>query len=236
MKPSASAPFNPSLIAWEDNHVLVAVKPSGLPTQPAGGAEDLQTLCKAYIKEKYRKAGAVFLEPIHRLDRPVSGLVIFARTSKALSRLQEAMRQGTICKYYAAWIEGVIEPPYKKLSHFLVHGDHSAHVGTSQTGKLALLTYQRLHVQSDRSFLTIELHTGRYHQIRCQLAAEGHPLVGDTRYGSRHPIEQGILLHAYRVDFPHPTLHNTLTVLAPLPPAWPEGTRCQMLLEEQCTG
>lgn len=179
-----------------DNHVLVLFKPAGIATQP-----DFTKQAKQFIKEKFNKPGAVFLHPIHRLDKPVSGLVLFARTSKALSRLNESMRKGKIQKTYQAWVEGEVDKE-GILQHTLLHGDHIAIVDPS--GKEARLSYKRLGMRNGQSKVEIELHTGRYHQIRIQFSHIGHPIVGDVKYGATHQEPEIALTH-FRLAFPHPT-------------------------------
>lgn len=180
-----------------DNHLFIAEKPAGIATQP-----EFHEMARAYIKERFKKPGNVFLEPVHRLDKPVSGLVLFARTSKALSRLNEAQRNRAIKKFYLARIEG--EPPAKgTLRHHLIHGDHRALLDPN--GKEAILHYKQL----ENGSLEIELVTGRYHQIRAQFAAIGHPLIGDTKYGATQKQEH-IALHHHRLELGHPTTKELL--------------------------
>ena len=173
-----------------DNHLLVVFKPAGLSTQPhAGSSCDLTTLAKAWVKKTYSKPGNVFLEPVHRLDKPVSGLVLFARTSKALSRLQQMMRERQIKKTYVAKVGGTLPEQKGTLEHHLVHDDYRARVvGASHPeGKSAILHYTCLEHTGEHTVVEIALETGRYHQIRAQFAAIGCPVVGDTKYGSGFP-------------------------------------------------
>lgn len=180
-----------------DNHLLVLVKPPGIATQP-----DFHEQAKAYIKERFQKPGKVFLEPIHRLDKPVSGLVIFARTSKALSRLNEMQRQRSIKKFYRAKVEG--KPPEEgTLRHYLTHGNFRAHVDPN--GKEAILHFKRV----GSNEVEIELITGRYHQIRAQFAAEGFPIVGDAKYGSKTRSDSLALVH-YCIELEHPVTKEPL--------------------------
>ncbi len=176
-----------------DNHLFVSVKPGGVATQP-----DFHEAARAYIKGRFHKPGNVFLEPIHRLDKPVSGLVVFARTSKALSRLNKAQREEKIQKFYWARVEGT---PQKQatLKHLLLHGDHRAFIDP-KGGKEAILHYTRIGPRE----IEIELVTGRYHQIRAQLSAVGLPIVGDRKYGSRKANKTIELTHV-RISLPHPT-------------------------------
>lgn len=185
-----------------DNHLLVLNKPAGIPTQP-----DFHEAARAWVKEHFGKPGNVFLEPIHRIDRPVSGIVLFARTSKALSRLNEAMRERKMRKFYIAIVEGQV-PEEGVLEHYLIHGDFRAHIDPS--GKQAILNYRRLKVNEKYSLVEIELVTGRYHQIRAQFSAIGHPIVGDAKYGSSENYSQ-IALHHQMLQFEHPTSKEALT-------------------------
>lgn len=165
-----------------DNHLLIAKKPAGLATQP-----DLHLALKDKLKAKFHKPGNVFLEPIHRLDKPVQGMVLFARTSKALSRLNQAMREKKINKIYCALVEGNIDKEDGVLEHFLIHDEFKAQVVKQDhpEGKRAVLYYKVLKRMGDRTLVQITLETGRYHQIRAQFAKEKHPIIGDRKYGSK---------------------------------------------------
>jgi 23S rRNA pseudouridine1911/1915/1917 synthase len=200
VKGSEDIPLEP---IYCDNHLLILEKPAGVATQP-----DFHEAAKSYIKEAFQKPGKVFLEPIHRLDKPVGGLVLFARTSKALSRLNEEMRERKIVKKYRALVEGVVEEA-GVLEHFLVHGSHKALV--DPRGKRAVLRFRRLQVVNNQSLVEIELETGRYHQIRAQFAAIGHPVVGDVKYGAKTP-RAAIALYHYEMQLIHPTTKERLTV------------------------
>lgn len=181
-----------------DNHVLILEKPAGVATQP-----DFHEMAKAWVKEEFDKPGNVFLEPIHRLDKPVSGLVLFARTSKALSRLNEAMRKKQIKKTYIAKVEGDL-PSDRTLRHYLLHGDHCAVI--DESGKEAILHY----IKRVDGLVEIDLETGRYHQIRAQFSAIGHPVVGDEKYGSKTKTKTMHLQHT-KICFPHPITGKKLT-------------------------
>jgi len=202
-------------ILFCDNHLLIVSKPAGLATQPhSGSSSSLLEDAKAWLKKEFDKPGAVFLEPIHRLDKPVSGLVLFARTSKALSRLQESMREHKIEKHYRAWIEGHLPEEEGTLEHFLVHDEHKARVvSASHTeGKKARLHYRQIGHQKGMSLVEISLETGRYHQIRVQCAAMGSPVVGDEKYGSKLAWKkEGIALQSARLSFPHPVTKELLS-------------------------
>lgn len=207
---------------FEDNHLLVLNKPAGLLTQPSGTEQDsLEQQAKAWIKAVYHKPGNVFLEAIHRLDKPVSGVVVFGKTSKALSRLNASMRTKEVRKIYWAWVEGSLLLDEGSLHHYLLHDDFHAKVvdANHPGGKLASLTYRVLQRKKGRTLLEIELATGRYHQIRLQLAALGHPIWGDRKYGGQQQYEpETIALHHRRLQLPHPISQAELTFEA-LPPA-----------------
>jgi 23S rRNA pseudouridine1911/1915/1917 synthase len=198
-------PFGSDNILLCDNHILVVDKPADVATQP-----DLTELAKAWVKKKFNKPGRVFLEPIHRLDKPVAGIVLFARTSKALSRLQEQMRERQMEKIYEAWVEGSPKQDHGELRHLLLHGSFRAEV--SSEGKEAVLEYEVLKKEKNHSELRIRLHTGRYHQIRAQMAAIGCPILGDSKYGSRTPWKKGIALYAKQLSFKHPVTQELVTV------------------------
>lgn len=202
----------PPYILHEDNHLLVANKPAGILTQPSGTEqESLEAICKAWLKEKYGKPGNVFLEAVHRLDKPVSGIVLFAKTSKALSRLQASQRAKEGSKNYLALLEGIPHKKEGKLEHFLVHGDFQAFVDPKHPdSKHSILHYRLLEERNGQALVEIDLVTGRYHQIRAQFAAEGMPIVGDKRYGG-HGDGHKICLHHFRLTFSHPISHELLT-------------------------
>lgn len=184
-----------------DNHLLVVDKPAGLSVQPY-----LLDAAKAWIKEHTGKERP-FLEVIHRLDRPVSGVVIFARTSKALSRLNEMQRGRSMRKRYLALVEGRVRAHEGVLEHSLLHARGHARIarGDDRRAKRARLKFRCLKRESKTSLLEIELETGRYHQIRVQLAAIGHPIVGDALYGSRiHWHSGAIALQHAEVQCAHP--------------------------------
>lgn len=203
--------MNPNVV-FCDNHVLVVDKPALWVTQKTEGHDaSLEEWAKAWVKQKYEKPGAVFLHAIHRLDKEASGLVLFARTSKALSRLNEAMREGKIQKTYHALVEGLLKPSEGKLTHLLEHGEHRAHIGH---GKEAVLHYRVLETKKDATLVEIDLETGRYHQIRAQFAATHHPILGDKKYGSQMShSEPGIALRHVRLVFPHPVSGQLQTIV-----------------------
>lgn len=210
-------------VLYEDNHVIIVYKESGEIVQgDKTGDATLADAVKAYIKERYAKPGAVFLGVAHRLDRPVAGLVVFARTSKALTRLNEMFRKGEVHKTYWAIVQN--RPQYDEgtLEHWLVRNEQQnksyAYDKEKPNAKKAVLTY-RLIGHSERYFLLeVNLMTGRHHQIRCQLAAMGCPIKGDLKYGARRSNPDGsISLLARRVAFTHPVSKKPVIVESPLP-------------------
>lgn len=202
-------------ILYEDNHLLILNKPAGMLTVACGVEEEsLQDLGKAYIKSSKNKPGNAYLEAVHRLDRPVSGIVLFAKTSKALSRLNEKMREGKYEKIYLAQVENPFQQLQGKLVHYLIHGDYEAAVVASShpKAKIARLEY-RVIKNGSVSEVEITLDTGRYHQIRAQMGAINHPIVGDDRYGSRIPAPR-IHLHHTRLSFEHPVTHEPVQIIS----------------------
>ncbi len=218
MKSFDSADF-PEIV-FSDNHLLVALKKSGLLTQPdETGADSLEEKAKEWVKKEYQKPGNVFLHAIHRLDRPVSGLVLFARTSKALSRLNEQSREGEIQRVYTAEVEGIVAPKEGRLDHYLIHGNHRAIISNSseKEAKHARLTYKTIRYTPHTTILSIELETGRYHQIRAQFSAIGHPIVSDLRYGGKQGDGKSIHLHCASLSFKHPVTQEILDLKSPAP-------------------
>jgi 23S rRNA pseudouridine1911/1915/1917 synthase len=209
---------------FEDNHLLVLNKPAGLLTQPSGTEQDsLEKQAKAWLKEVYHKPGNVFLEAVHRLDKPVSGVVVFGKTSKALTRLNAAMRAKQTRKLYWAWVEGSLPQDTDTLHHFMLHDEFHARIvpENHSEGKAARLTYRVLQRHPQRTLVEIELHTGRYHQIRLQLATIGCPIWGDRKYGSTHDYEaEAIALHHHSLRMPHPISQFALIFEAPPPSAF----------------
>ncbi|HSX25713.1 MAG TPA: RNA pseudouridine synthase [Chlamydiales bacterium] len=216
MKSSDSAPD----VIFCDNHLLIALKPAGLLTQPdATGSDSLEEFAKEWVKKEYNKPGAVFLHCIHRIDRPVSGLVLFARTSKALSRLNEQSRLMEIQRVYLAEVQGILAEKLGRLEHYLIHAEHRALIGkpSDPEAKQARLTFEVLHYLQHTTLVKIELETGRYHQIRAQFSAIGHPIVGDQRYGSQTGDGKTIHLHCASLAFKHPVTQEVLRFESPAP-------------------
>jgi 23S rRNA pseudouridine1911/1915/1917 synthase len=213
-------------ILYEDNHLLAINKPAGLVTM--GVAEDRPSLLKAakeYIKQRYRKPGNVYLGAMSRLDAPVTGVILFARTSKAAARLTEQFRTHAVEKAYWAIVEGAMEPAQGRLVDWIAADERHRQVrivGRTIAGaKEARLSYRRIKALPRASLVEIALETGRKHQIRVQFAACGHPVVGDRKYGSRTAFPEGIALHARRLVITHPVKQNTtIELVAPVPAAW----------------
>lgn len=201
------------VILYQDNHVLAAVKPAGIPTQ--GEENSFEVMVKEHIQKK-------FVQPVHRIDTPVSGIVLFALSSKALSRLQESMRNKQLVKSYIAMVEGHPDPKNATLTHMLYHDEkqHKAFVSSHAQAKQCQLTYETLETFSTTSLLKINLITGRYHQIRAQLSAIGHPILGDAKYRSSRLFSGGIALRSQFLSFPHPTLKHVIELSAPFPEDW----------------
>ena len=208
---------------YEDNHVIIVYKESGEIVQgDKTGDTPLSDIVKAYLKEKYQKPGNVFLGVVHRLDRPVSGLVIFARTSKALSRLNEMFRVGDIHKTYWAITQSASSENEGELEHWLARNERQnksyAYTREVPGSKRAVLRYRQLAQGEHYSLLEVTLLTGRHHQIRCQLAAMGCPIKGDLKYGAHRSNPDGsISLMSRRVEFLHPVSKQPISVEAPLP-------------------
>src|SRR5208282_3810793 len=188
-------------VLYEDNHLLVVNKPAGLPTMGTpGGAPTLLTVAKDYIKQKYQKPGNVYLGVMSRLDAPVTGVVLLARTSKAAARMTEQFRTHTVQKIYWTIVEGTPHPANGSYINWLVQDERHRRMHVIDGGRLgakeARLAYRLLSSDGRMSLLEIELETGRKHQIRLQLAYHGHPVVGDRKYGSQLRFSPGIALHA----------------------------------------
>ena len=215
--------FSPEDILYEDNHLLVVNKHCGDLVQPdPSGESALEDQIKQYIKQRDAKPGAVFLGVVHRIDRPVSGAVLFAKTSKALVRLNEMLREGRIRKVYWALTERTPDPEAGELRHYILRDARTnrsrALTAPKGDAKLARLRYETLGVSDRYTLLGIELLTGRHHQIRAQLAAVGCPIRGDLKYGARRSLPGGgISLHSRSVEFDHPVRHEPVSVTAPVP-------------------
>ena len=216
--------YKPTVV-YEDNHLLcVSKRPGEIVQGDKTGDEPMSESLKSWLKEKYNKPGNVYLGVIHRLDRPVGGLVLFAKTSKALSRMNELFRTGDVSKRY--WAVVTARPPKHSdtLEQYLVRNEsqnksYVARQGAATPGaKLARLSYRLLASGDHYHLLEIELHTGRHHQIRCQLAALGCPIKGDLKYGAPRSNPGGsISLLSRQISFTHPVSKEALTLTAPVP-------------------
>ena len=201
-------------ILYEDNHVLCVVKPANLPVQADNTKdEDLLTLVKQYLKEKYNKPGNVYLGLVHRLDRPVGGAMILAKTSKAANRLSESIRVRAIDKVYYAILDGVPKKQSDTLVDYLTKDTKTnmVSVTNAKVGKKSILHYQVLATKNGHTLVEIHLETGRPHQIRVQFASRNLPLVGDQRYNKNAKKVQ-IALWAVSLTFPHPTTKDKITI------------------------
>jgi 23S rRNA pseudouridine1911/1915/1917 synthase len=212
-------------VLYEDNHCLAVLKPAGTASAHFQGTEEtLDRAAKAYLKHKYDKQGNVFLGVVHRLDRPVSGVLLFARTSKAAARLSEQFRQGTIEKTYWAIVEGEMASLAGTLEDWLRKSELARHVEVvppnTPESRQALLHYQRHGLHEGTSWLEVRPQTGRKHQLRVQLAHAGHPVYGDAKYGSHHTFGPAIALHARSLTFLHPVSHEPITLVAEVPRTW----------------
>lgn len=211
-------------VVYEDNHLLVVIKPTNLLTQAdKTGDDDLLSQMKRYIKEKYQKPGDVYLGLVHRMDRPVGGLLCLARTSKAAARLSNQVSNHEMAREYLAITEGNL-PPSGTLRHYLIKDDMLNMVSTVPEGtkgsQLAVLHFESLDQRDNTSLCHIRLETGRAHQIRVQMAASGHPLINDARYGHGMPGNQ-IALWGAKLTLAHPTLQKKMTFYSvPQGDAW----------------
>ncbi|HEU4496282.1 MAG TPA: RluA family pseudouridine synthase [Flavobacterium sp.] len=210
-------------ILHEDNHIIAVNKRAGDIIQgDRTGDRPLSEIVKEYIKEKYGKPGEVFLGVVHRLDRPTSGIVVFARTSKALARLNELFKNRETQKTYWAVVKNKPPEPEARLVHYIKRNEKNntskAHLKEVPDSKIASLEYKIIKELDNYFVLEISLHTGRHHQIRAQLAAIGSPIKGDLKYGfDRSNSDGGIHLHARKLAFVHPVTKEGIQITAPVP-------------------
>lgn len=223
--------MNKPIVLYEDNHIIAINKTnSDLVQGDKSGDEPLSDMVKAYIKQKYNKPGDVFLGVVHRLDRPVSGVVLFARTSKAVTRLNKMFLDKEVKKTYWAIVKDLPPQEEDTLVHYMIKDEtknkSKAYDKQKKGTKEAILHY--LHVSSSANYhlLEVDLQTGRHHQIRCQLSKIGCPIKGDLKYGfPRSNPDGGIGLHARRIEFEHPVTHEHIVITADPPkndPLWAE--------------
>lgn len=208
-------------ILFIDNHLLVVCKPAGLLVQgDSTGDETLLEQAKAYLKERFGKPGNVFLGLVHRLDRPVSGVLLLARTSKAAARISEQFRTGNAGKVYLAIVEGEV-PLEGEWVDRIVRAGPTSRIAKEREGQEARLSFRRLQYKNGFSQVEVALHTGRHHQIRLQFASRGYPLLGDFRYGSKIKFgERAVALHARSLTVIHPTLKKEMTFIAEAEGFW----------------
>jgi len=222
-------------ILYEDNHIIAVNKNCHEIVQgDKTGDEPLAEALKTYLKEKYAKPGNVFAGVTHRLDRPVTGVVLFAKTSKALTRLNEMFRTGEVKKTYWAVVKNAPEEPEGELMHFLVRNEkqNKSYACDKEVpnSKKAILHYRLIARSENYCLLEVELKTGRHHQIRCQLAKMGCPIKGDLKYGfPRSNPDGSICLHSRRVQFTHPVSKEQIALEAPLP----DGNLWNLFFETQ---
>lgn len=217
-------------ILFEDHHLIAVNKPAGLATQAPAGLPSLEADVKAYIKDKYAKPAGVYLGIPHRLDRPVSGAIVFCRNTKAASRVAEQFQTHRVNKVYWAIVEGVVADDFGEWRDYLrkVKDEARSEVveGNVEGAKEAITTFRVLHRDVHSTLMELTLKTGRMHQLRIQAGTRGHPVLGDSLYGSGQPFgpsvdERLIALHARRLAFEHPFRRRPVTVEAPVPDYWP---------------
>lgn len=217
--------FNDASILYLDNHLLVINKPAGVLVQgDASGDLDLLTAGKRYLKERFNKPGNVFLGLVHRLDRPVSGVMVFARTSKAASRLSNQFRARTVEKRYIAMVKGLMVGEETLINY--VRKDHRTVRVVDENhpkGLRAELRYRVVKHLKGRSIVLVKLATGRPHQIRVQLAYKGFPIIGDFKYGAKEELDgRNLALHSSLLEIEHPTKNERIKWSVPVPPTWKE--------------
>lgn len=216
-EPKQSTPLKLKIL-YEDNHLIAVLKPHRVLTQGDDtGDISLFDLAKSYLKERYQKPGNVFLGLLHRIDRPVAGIVLFAKTSKAASRISEQMRQRSFSKNYLAVVEGQVTPGEGNLTHYLEFDESKRNTEVYEENNghrdKAILHFRSVHKSKVTSCLAINLETGRKHQIRSQLAFIRHPIVGDRKYGAKNTYFYGaIALLATKIEFMHPTEKKLITI------------------------
>lgn len=212
-------------ILYEDNHLLAVDKPAGWPTMGVSESErSLAKEAKSYLKQKYNKPGNVYLGVVSRLDAFTTGVVLFARTSKAAKRLSEMFRSRDVEKTYLVVVEGRVHPEFGTYQDWVVKDETQKRMKTVSSqqpaAKTAKLSYSRLKRLNDCSVLKVILETGRKHQIRVQFASRGHPVLGDRKYGSRRRFSAGIALHAHRLALTHPVKRTGLVLESAPPGSW----------------
>ena len=213
------------MVIYIDNHIIAVIKPTGLLTQTDRNSDDsLINQTRQWIKKKYNKPNNIFLGLVHRLDRNVSGVILFARTSKAASRLSKQFRERTIKKIYRAIVVGKIKPVSAKLVHHIRKGKSlkaTVFPRETPTAKRSELSYEVIDLLGKNTLVEVTLSTGRFHQIRAQMAFIGHPVLGDVKYGAPEALlNQEITLYAYKLVFNHPISNEEIQLTAPEPKTW----------------
>ena len=208
-------------VIYEDNHLLVVVKPINVPVQEDDSKDlDFLTMLKNYIKEKYNKPGNVYLGLVHRLDRPVGGIMVFAKTSKSASRLSEQVRSHQMKKEYHAVVLNKVTNNGTFIDKLLKDNNKNI-VRIDENGKEAILEYELIDYKNNMSLVKIDLKTGRSHQIRVQFASRNYPLYGDQKYNNSSKVGEQIALYATRLSFFHPITKELLTFTTELPTKHP---------------
>jgi 23S rRNA pseudouridine1911/1915/1917 synthase len=210
-------------VLYLDNHLLVLSKPAGLATHEDGVHwQTLRLWAENYLAKKLNKPGRAFVVPVHRLDRLTSGVVLFAKTDKALSRMMEAFRERKVEKRYRVRVEGVLKDFQGRFEDGLIRKESKSFVVDQNRpgAQFASLSYQKIKTQKNESECFVDLETGRHHQIRVQFASRGHPVIGDQKYGSAFDLGEKIMLHHERLVVPHPITGEKMSFEAPLPSFW----------------
>ena len=209
-------------ILYEDNHIIVVEKFVNVPTCEDESKDlDMLTIVKEYLKIKYNKPGNVYLGLLHRLDRPVGGIMVFAKTSKAASRISEMIRTDQLEKRYYAVIMGSLEKPEGTFEDYLLKDAKTNTVSVDKNGKYAKLEYHLLASKENMSLVDINLLTGRSHQIRVQFSSRNHPLFGDQKYNKKANCNEQIALYSYYLSFPHPVTKEKMVFKLDLPNRYP---------------
>lgn len=209
-------------VLYEDNHIIAVVKPAGVLTQgDRSGEASLMDEVKKYLKEKYKKPGGVFLGLVHRLDKPVSGIVLFAKTSKGAARLSEQFRNHEVEKIYQAVVLGKLEKSRGVLTNFLAKNKKTLKAENNENGKESILHYEVIKFNDKYSLLKIKLETGKFHQIRAQLSFAGYPILGDIKYGAKNALpDKSIALCATAISFKTATGGKQINLEISTPKNW----------------
>ena len=209
-------------VLYEDNHIIVVEKPVNIPTCEDSSKDiDLLSIIKSYLKEKYNKPGNVYLGLVHRLDRPVGGIMVFAKTSKAAKRLNEQIKDDTFSKRYYVAVVGYLKEKEGTFEDYLLKNTKLNKVIVDKKGKYALLDYKVLSSKDGLSLVEVNLHTGRSHQIRVQFSSRGYPLYGDQKYNKKAICHEQIALYSHFLSFSHPITQEKLEFNLDLPNRYP---------------